>query len=50
MLLASPKFLASTAEEIAEQLVEHRERFWFSYFDAIGVSPAEFAPVIAMLR
>jgi probable F420-dependent oxidoreductase len=48
-ILASPKFLAGTPEEIAEQLLEHRRRFGLSYFATIGVTPAEFAPVIAAL-
>jgi alkanesulfonate monooxygenase SsuD/methylene tetrahydromethanopterin reductase-like flavin-dependent oxidoreductase (luciferase family) len=49
-ILASPKFLAGTVQEIAEQLLEHRERYGLSYFATIGVDPREFAPVIAALR
>jgi probable F420-dependent oxidoreductase len=49
-ILASPKFLAGTVEQIAEQLAGHRERYGLSYFALIGISPAEFAPVIAALR
>jgi probable F420-dependent oxidoreductase len=49
-ILASPKFLAGTTDEIAEQLLGHRERFGISYFATIGVTPAEFAPVIDALR
>jgi probable F420-dependent oxidoreductase len=49
-ILASPKFLAGTPEEIAEQLRAHRETYRLSYFAVFGVSAAEFAPVIAALR
>jgi len=49
-ILASPKFLAGTTDEIAEQLVGHRQRFGISYFATIGVTPAEFAPVIDAVR
>ena len=49
-ILASPKFLAGSTDEIAEQLLGHRERFGLSYFAIIGVTPAEFAPVIDALR
>jgi alkanesulfonate monooxygenase SsuD/methylene tetrahydromethanopterin reductase-like flavin-dependent oxidoreductase (luciferase family) len=49
-ILASPKFLAGTTEEIAEQLLGHRERFGLSYFATIGIKPSEFAPVIGALR
>ncbi len=49
-ILASPKFLAGTVDEIAEQLLAHRERFGLSYFATIGVAPAEFAPVIDALN
>jgi probable F420-dependent oxidoreductase len=49
-ILASPKFLAGTTDEIAEQLREHRERFGLNYFATIGIPPAEFAPVIEALR
>jgi probable F420-dependent oxidoreductase len=49
-ILASPKFLAGSTDEIAEQLLGHRERFGLSYFATIGVTPAEFAPVIDALR
>lgn len=49
-ILASPKFLAGSTDEIAEQLLAHRERFGLTYFATIGVTPAEFAPVIDALR
>jgi probable F420-dependent oxidoreductase len=49
-ILASPKFLAGSTSEIAEQILGHRERFGLSYFATIGVTPAEFAPVIDFLR
>jgi len=49
-ILASPKFLAGTAAEIAEQLLGHRERLGISYFATIGVPSSEFAPVIGALR
>jgi alkanesulfonate monooxygenase SsuD/methylene tetrahydromethanopterin reductase-like flavin-dependent oxidoreductase (luciferase family) len=49
-ILASPKFLAGTTDEIAEQLRGHRERFGLNYFATIGIPPAEFAPVIHALR
>jgi alkanesulfonate monooxygenase SsuD/methylene tetrahydromethanopterin reductase-like flavin-dependent oxidoreductase (luciferase family) len=49
-ILASPKFLAGTVGEIAEQLIGHRERFGLSYFVVVGIRPDEFAPVIAALR
>jgi alkanesulfonate monooxygenase SsuD/methylene tetrahydromethanopterin reductase-like flavin-dependent oxidoreductase (luciferase family) len=49
-ILASPKFLAGSTGEIAEQLLGHRERFGLSYFATIGVTPAAFAPVIDALR
>ena len=49
-ILASPKFLAGSTGEIAEQLLGHRERFGLSYFATIGVTPDEFAPVIDALR
>jgi probable F420-dependent oxidoreductase len=48
-ILASPKFLAGTTEEIADQILGHRERFGLSYFAIVGVTPAEFAPVIRIL-
>ncbi|HEY3941796.1 MAG TPA: LLM class flavin-dependent oxidoreductase [Acidimicrobiales bacterium] len=48
-ILASPKFLAGTTDEIAEQLLAHRERFGISYFAILGVPPGDFAPVIAAL-
>ena len=49
-ILASPKFLAGSTDEIAEQILGHRERFGFGYFATIGVTPVEFAPVIDALR
>jgi probable F420-dependent oxidoreductase len=49
-ILASPKFLAGSTNEIAEQILGHRERFGLSYFAVIGVTPAEFAPVIDSVR
>jgi probable F420-dependent oxidoreductase len=49
-ILASPKFLAGTPAEIAEQLLGHRDRYGLSYFAAVGIAPADFAPVIAALR
>jgi probable F420-dependent oxidoreductase len=49
-ILASPKFLAGPPQQIAEQLLAHRETYGLSYFAAVGVSPTEFAPVIAALR
>jgi alkanesulfonate monooxygenase SsuD/methylene tetrahydromethanopterin reductase-like flavin-dependent oxidoreductase (luciferase family) len=49
-ILASPKFLAGTTDEIAEQLRGHRERFGLNYFATIGIPPGEFAPVIDALR
>jgi probable F420-dependent oxidoreductase len=49
-ILASPKFLAGTTDEIADQLLGHRERFGFSYFATVGVTPTQFAPVISALR
>ena len=48
-ILASPKFLAGTPGQIAEQLLAHRDTYGLSYFAAVGISPAEFAPVIAAL-
>jgi hypothetical protein len=48
--LASPKFLAGTTHDIAEQLRGHRERVGLNYFATIGIPPAEFAPVIDALR
>jgi probable F420-dependent oxidoreductase len=49
-ILASPKFLAGTTDEIAEQLQAHRETYGLSYFAIVGIAAAEFAPVIAALR
>jgi probable F420-dependent oxidoreductase len=49
-VLASPKFLAGTTGEIADQLRAHRQDYGLSYFAIIGISPAQFAPVIAALR
>jgi probable F420-dependent oxidoreductase len=49
-ILASPKFLAGSTEEIAEQLLAHRERFGLTYFATLEIPAAEFAPVIAALR
>jgi probable F420-dependent oxidoreductase len=49
-ILASPKFLAGSTDEIAEQLIGHRQRFGLTYFATIGVTPAQFAPVIDALR
>lgn len=49
-ILTSPKFLAGTTDEIAEQLRGHRERFGLNYFATIGIPPAEFAPIIDALR
>jgi len=49
-ILASPKFLAGAPDQIAEQLLAHRETYGLSYFGIIGVPPAEFASVIAAVR
>ena len=47
--LASPLALVGTPQQIADDLIERRERFGFSY---IGLGPDEmedFAPVVAQL-
>lgn len=49
-ILASPKFLAGTPDEIADQLIGHRARFGLSSFATIGVTTTQFAPVICALR
>jgi hypothetical protein len=49
-ILALPKFVAGTTDEIAEQLLGHRQRFGLSYFATVGVTPLDVAPVIDALR
>lgn len=45
-----PTALVGTHEQIAEQLIAHRERFGISYFTVLEPALADFAPVIELLR
>lgn len=45
-----PTALVGTHEQIAEQLIAHRERFGFSYFTVLEPTLEDFAPVIELLR
>ncbi|HWD01839.1 MAG TPA: TIGR03621 family F420-dependent LLM class oxidoreductase [Amycolatopsis sp.] len=49
-LLEAPQLLFGTVDEIAEQLVNRRERWGFSYITVFGSMMDEFAPVVARLR
>ncbi|TNY34464.1 LLM class F420-dependent oxidoreductase [Thermomonospora catenispora] len=49
-LLDSPFLLIGTHEQIAEQLVERRERYGFSYITVHGPSMEALGPVIERLR
>ena len=49
-LAAAPTALVGTPEEIAEQLVAHRERFGFSYFTVLEPHLEAFAPVVELLQ
>lgn len=49
-VLASPHYLVGTPDEMAETLIERRERWGISYMTAVGPAVAEaFAPVAARL-
>jgi probable F420-dependent oxidoreductase len=48
-VLASPHFLVGTPIEMAEDLLDRRERWGFSYFTVREESLGDFAPVIAEL-
>lgn len=45
-----PTALVGTHEQIAEQLLAHRERFGISYFTVLEPALDDFAPVIELLR
>ncbi|MBV8980299.1 MAG: LLM class F420-dependent oxidoreductase [Acidimicrobiia bacterium] len=49
LVLESPHFLAGTAEQIADQLEERRERYGFSYVVFGGGSHEAMLPVVAKL-
>jgi probable F420-dependent oxidoreductase len=49
-LAAAPTALIGTPEEIAEQLVAHRERFGISYFTVLEPNLEAFAPVVELLH
>ena len=49
LVLESPHFLAGTADQIAEQLQERRERYGFSYVVFAGGSHEAMLPVVAKL-
>ncbi|SEP52056.1 TIGR03621 family F420-dependent LLM class oxidoreductase [Amycolatopsis saalfeldensis] len=49
-LAAAPTALVGTPEEIAEQLLAHRERFGFSYFTLLEPNMEAFAPVVELLQ
>ena len=48
-LLASPRYLVGSIEEIVERLHERRERWGYSYYTLQQPAAHEFAPVIARL-
>ncbi|WP_410660180.1 LLM class F420-dependent oxidoreductase [Amycolatopsis sp. lyj-112] len=45
-----PTALVGTHEQIAEQLIAHRERFGITYFTVLEQNMEPFAPVIELLR
>jgi probable F420-dependent oxidoreductase len=49
-LLDSPFQLIGTHEQIADQVVDMRERFGISYLTVMGMSMHDFAPVVEKLR
>lgn len=49
-LAGSPTVLIGTAEEIADLLVAHRERFGISYYTVLEPHLEAFAPVVELLR
>jgi probable F420-dependent oxidoreductase len=49
LVLESPHFLVGTADQIAEQLQERRERYGFSYVVFAGGSHEAMLPVVAKL-
>ncbi|MDT8910533.1 TIGR03621 family F420-dependent LLM class oxidoreductase [Amycolatopsis sp. PS_44_ISF1] len=49
-LAGSPTVLFGSPEEIAQQLLAHRERFGFSYYTVLEHHLEAFAPVVELLR
>jgi probable F420-dependent oxidoreductase len=49
-MLRVPSVLIGTPKQIAEQLLEHRERLGISYFTIVERSMNAFAPVIELLK
>ncbi len=49
-VLETPFLLIGTVKEMAEQLIEHRERYGFTYLTVHEPFMASFAPVIEVLR
>jgi alkanesulfonate monooxygenase SsuD/methylene tetrahydromethanopterin reductase-like flavin-dependent oxidoreductase (luciferase family) len=48
-ILGSPTVLIGTPDQIAETLMERRERFGFSYITVLEAVYEEFAPVVERL-
>ena len=48
-LLESPLLLIGTVDQVADQLLAHRERFWLSYFTVFERDMPGFAPVVQRL-
>ncbi|GGK79013.1 TIGR03621 family F420-dependent LLM class oxidoreductase [Mangrovihabitans endophyticus] len=48
-LLCLPTLLIGTVDQIADDLVEHRRRYGFSYLSVPGQFAAAFAPVVKLL-
>jgi probable F420-dependent oxidoreductase len=49
-IIASPKLLIGTVEQIAERILEYGERLGLTYNVVIGVEAERFAPVIQRVR
>jgi alkanesulfonate monooxygenase SsuD/methylene tetrahydromethanopterin reductase-like flavin-dependent oxidoreductase (luciferase family) len=49
-IIASPKLLIGTVEQIAERVLEYGERLGLTYNVVIGVEAEQFAPVIQRVR
>ena len=48
-LLESPLLLIGTVDQVRDQLLAHRERFWLSYFTVFERDMPGFAPVVQRL-
>ena len=49
-ILASPKLLIGTVDQIAERILDYGERLGLTYNVVIGVEADQFAPVIRRVR